>query len=153
MLLVLLNLGAGREPNDHLSGRSHFGGYNGTRAALISRGWVDPYTMALTDAGRHAAGLDEAQEDFECFRCIGCGARSPAAGNWHEADVGAFWAGWLLGLDGSGAAHYACRRCCSWAIHDGLPTWPLTWRGAQPPLPDGGREQLLAEFRSGELFT
>ena len=74
MLLVLLNLGAGREPNDHLYGRSQFGGYNGTRAALIARGWVDPYTMALTDAGRHVAGLDGAQENFECFTCIGCGA-------------------------------------------------------------------------------
>lgn len=55
MRLALKNLADGLPPDNHCRGRSEFGGFNNTRAALIQRGWMTA-DHQLTDAGRTVIG-------------------------------------------------------------------------------------------------
>lgn len=54
MKRAILNLQQGKPIADHLPpGRSHQGGFSGTRWALVQRGLIEPGTDKLTEAGRN----------------------------------------------------------------------------------------------------
>lgn len=55
MRQALENLADGLPADNHCRGRSEFGGFNNTRAALIARGWMTA-RHEITDAGREVIG-------------------------------------------------------------------------------------------------
>lgn len=60
MRKVLIRLRDGRDPTGHLFGRAAWGGWAGTRIALIRRGYMNAtLPMKITDAGREALNVGE----------------------------------------------------------------------------------------------
>lgn len=78
--------------------------------------------------------------------CFNCDEESPRAPTREAMEEAAYHAGWMLGLQDDGNAHYACADCAS-LLYCETPAWPINWTAAQCSAAD--RAATLARAQGG----